>query len=74
MLHVRNIRSSKETEMRKASFVGAVAMMASLLLATPALAVPSTSENFENFTPGSPLPDDTGTGWTFDGANNVRHR
>ena len=53
--------------MRKASFA-VVAMAASLLLATPALADLSASEDFENFTPGLVL-DDTLTGWTFEGAN-----
>ncbi|HEX6761123.1 MAG TPA: hypothetical protein VF086_22335 [Propionibacteriaceae bacterium] len=54
--------------MRKGSFVGAVAMAASLLLATPVLAVSLLSEDFSGFPLGTPL-DPTGTGWTYTGGS-----
>ena len=68
MSHVRNIRSSKETEVRKASsFVGAVAIAASLLLATPVMA-DSLTQGFEGFTPQTPLL--SAEGWTYTGGAN----
>jgi hypothetical protein len=51
--------------MRKVSYA-AVALAASLLLATPVLAAPSLSEDFSGFAVGTPL-DPTGTGWTYTG-------
>lgn len=53
--------------MRKGSFVGAVAMAASLLLATPALAVSSFSEGFGTFNVGTPLQPTNG--WAYTGGN-----
>jgi hypothetical protein len=51
--------------MRKASFVGAVATAASLLLATPVMADALGPQGFEGFAPGTPLVG--AEGWTYTG-------
>jgi hypothetical protein len=53
--------------MRKASFVGAVAMLASLLLALPASAATLPTEGFEGFNPVTPLQPIGG--WAYTGGS-----
>jgi hypothetical protein len=56
--------------MRKKAFIGALAMSASLLLATSALAA-TESEDFDDWTPSTPLAAEQGWSYTYGAARDV---